>query len=36
MNIRIGFLQIHSGTDIEENLALGKKACAEAKEKAQI
>lgn len=33
MNIRIGFLQIHPGTDIEENLALGKKACAEAKEK---
>ncbi len=33
MNIRIAFLQILPGKDLEENLETGKKACIEAKEK---
>ena len=33
MKIRIAFLQILPGKDIKENLAIGKKACVEAKEK---
>ena len=33
MNIRIAFLQIMPGKSLEENLAIGIKACREAKEK---
>ena len=33
MNIRIAFLQLMPGSDLEENLSIGKKACIEAKEK---
>ena len=33
MNIRIAFLQLIPGNNLEDNLAIGKKACIEAKEK---
>ena len=33
MKIKIAFLQVLPGKDIKENLAIGKKACVEAKEK---
>ncbi len=33
MNIRIAFLQIFPGKNLEDNLEIGKKACIEAKEK---
>ena len=32
MKIKIAFLQVLPGKDIKENLAIGKKACVEAKE----
>ncbi len=33
MNIKIAFIQLLPGKSLEENLAIGKKACREAKEK---
>ena len=33
MNIRIAFLQIFPGDNLDENIELGKNACIEAKEK---
>ena len=33
MDIKIAFLQLLPGKDLEENLSIGKKACKEAKEK---
>ena len=33
MKLKIAFIQLSSGTDLNENLAKGKKACIEAKEK---
>ncbi len=33
MNIKIAFLQLMPGSDLEENISIGKKACMEAKEK---
>lgn len=36
MNIKIGFIQLLPGKNLEENLMIGKKACAEAKDKGGI
>ena len=33
MRIKIAFVQLLPGTDLDENLDIGKKACVEAKEK---
>ena len=33
MNFKIGFIQILPGKSLEENLAIGKEACIEAKNK---
>ena len=33
MNIKIAFLQLLPGKNLNENLSIGKKACIEAKEK---
>ena len=36
MRIKIAFVQLLPGIDLDENLDIGKKACVEAKEKRQI
>ena len=33
MRIKIAFVQLLPGIDLDENLDIGKKACVEAKEK---